>query len=77
MAVPQDLIELGRLHGAYGVRGWMKVAPLSPDADALRSVALWWLMDAGGEAAAAIGEAGFDLCCHGYRFARHYLMGEA
>ena len=28
------------------------------------------------EAAAAIGEAGFDLCCHGYRFARHYLMGE-
>jgi allantoinase len=28
------------------------------------------------EAAAAIGEASFDLCCHGYRFARHYLMGE-
>jgi allantoinase len=26
------------------------------------------------EMAGAIGEAGFDLCCHGQRFARHYLM---
>lgn len=29
------------------------------------------------EAAAAIGEAGFDLCCHGYGFVRHWLMEEA
>ena len=28
------------------------------------------------EAAAAIGEAGLDLCCHGQRFARHVLMSE-
>jgi allantoinase len=28
------------------------------------------------EAAAAIGEGGLDLCCHGDRFARHFLMGE-
>jgi allantoinase len=28
------------------------------------------------EAAAAIAEARFDVCCHGYRFARHYLMNE-
>jgi allantoinase len=28
------------------------------------------------EAAAAIGEAGLDLCCHGQRFARHFLMSE-
>jgi allantoinase len=28
------------------------------------------------EAAAAIREAGFDLCCHGQRFARHFLMSE-
>jgi peptidoglycan/xylan/chitin deacetylase (PgdA/CDA1 family) len=27
-------------------------------------------------AAAAIGEGGLDLCCHGDRFARHFLMGE-
>ena len=28
------------------------------------------------QAAAAIRDAGFDLCCHGYRFARHFLMSE-
>jgi allantoinase len=28
------------------------------------------------EAAAAIRDAGFDVCCHGLRFARHFLMSE-
>jgi peptidoglycan/xylan/chitin deacetylase (PgdA/CDA1 family) len=28
------------------------------------------------EAAAAIGQAGFDLCCHSQRFARHFLMSD-
>jgi peptidoglycan/xylan/chitin deacetylase (PgdA/CDA1 family) len=28
------------------------------------------------EAAAAIREASLDLCCHGHRFARHFLMSE-
>ena len=28
------------------------------------------------QAAAAIRDAGFDLCCHGYRFERHFLMSE-
>ncbi len=28
------------------------------------------------EAASAIREAGFDICCHGFRFARHFLMSE-
>jgi peptidoglycan/xylan/chitin deacetylase (PgdA/CDA1 family) len=28
------------------------------------------------EAAAAIHEAGLDLCCHGQRFARHFLMSD-
>jgi allantoinase len=28
------------------------------------------------EAAAAIRQAGFDLCCHGQRFARHFLMSD-
>ena len=50
MPVPDDLIELGSLRGAYGVRGWVKVAPLSPDADTLRAVSAWWLQ-AGGDAA--------------------------
>ncbi|MHC9236341.1 polysaccharide deacetylase family protein [Pseudooceanicola sp. 502str34] len=29
------------------------------------------------EAAEAIAEAGYDICCHGDRFARHFLMEEA
>jgi allantoinase len=28
------------------------------------------------QAAAAIREAGLDLCCHGFRFARHFLMSD-
>lgn len=33
-------------------------------------------LERNGEAAAAIREAGFDVCCHGLRFARHFLMDE-
>jgi peptidoglycan/xylan/chitin deacetylase (PgdA/CDA1 family) len=33
-------------------------------------------MERNNEAAAAIREAGFDVCCHGLRFARHFLMTE-
>lgn len=28
-------------------------------------------------AAAAIGEAGWDICCHGWRWVEHYLLSEA
>jgi allantoinase len=31
-------------------------------------------LERNGEAAAAIREADFDVCCHGLRFARHFLM---
>jgi 16S rRNA processing protein RimM len=49
---PADLIELGRIAAAYGVKGWVKIQPHSADADVLRSVIsdssasspVWWLM---------------------------------
>jgi 16S rRNA processing protein RimM len=50
---PADLIELGRIAAAYGVKGWVKIQPHSADADVLRSVTsdssassppVWWLM---------------------------------
>jgi allantoinase len=33
-------------------------------------------LERNGEAAAAIREAGFDVCCHGYRWVEHYRMQE-
>jgi 16S rRNA processing protein RimM len=41
------LIEMGRVAGSYGVRGWIKVVPGGGVLDALPQLAEWWL---GGEA---------------------------
>jgi 16S rRNA processing protein RimM len=41
--MPADLVELGRISGAYGIRGWVKVQPHSADAGALTAVKTWWL----------------------------------
>ena len=37
------LIELGRIAGSYGVRGWVKVAPEKGVAEALVAAKEWWL----------------------------------
>ena len=41
--VPEDLIELGRLAGPWGVKGWSKVVPYSQDADVLMQASQWYL----------------------------------
>jgi len=41
--VPQDLVQVGHVSGAYGLRGGIRVTPYSTDADALLSVKTWWL----------------------------------
>jgi 16S rRNA processing protein RimM len=43
-AAPADLVELGRITGAYGVKGWVKIQPHSANADVLLSISQWWLM---------------------------------
>jgi 16S rRNA processing protein RimM len=40
---PVDLIELGRITAAYGVKGWVKVQPHSAQAAVLLSAHRWWL----------------------------------
>ena len=40
---PQDLIEIGRVLAAYGVKGWVKIQPYSADAGALLAAKQWWL----------------------------------
>jgi 16S rRNA processing protein RimM len=39
-----DLIELGVVRGAYGVRGWMRIAPFATDGGVLEAVDDWWLI---------------------------------
>jgi 16S rRNA processing protein RimM len=40
---PPELIELGRIAGSYGVRGWVKVAPQKGVAETLVAAKEWWL----------------------------------
>jgi 16S rRNA processing protein RimM len=43
-AAPPDLIELGAIRGAYGVRGWARIAPHAADGGVLESVRDWWIV---------------------------------
>ncbi len=69
--VAESLFEYGsrvgfwRLHELFVARG----VPLTVSACALA-------LERNPEIGAAIRDSGFDLCCHGYRFARHILMSE-
>ncbi len=43
-AVPADLLAVGRIADAWGVRGWVKVAPYNAAHDSvLRHCARWWI----------------------------------
>jgi 16S rRNA processing protein RimM len=41
--LPADAIEVGRIHDAWGVKGWFKVLPHSADPQALFSSKRWYL----------------------------------
>ena len=43
MAFPDDAVEVGRILGAWGVKGWIKVQPFSLDPQALFSTKRWFL----------------------------------
>ncbi|WP_017224076.1 ribosome maturation factor RimM [Cupriavidus basilensis] len=42
--LPDDLIEVGYVGAAYGIRGWIKVQPHADDASALLHARRWWLL---------------------------------
>ena len=42
--LPADSIEVGRIADAWGVKGWFKVVPYSPEPEALFSSKRWFLM---------------------------------
>lgn len=43
MVVPDDLVLVGHVTGAYGLQGWVRIRPYSSDADALLHAKTWWL----------------------------------
>jgi len=43
MTVPDDLVLVGHITGAYGIHGWVRIKPYSLDADALLHAKTWWL----------------------------------
>ncbi|MCA1858048.1 ribosome maturation factor RimM [Massilia oculi] len=43
MEVPDDLVQVGYVSGAFGIVGGLRVTPFSVDADALLKVKTWWL----------------------------------
>lgn len=45
---PVDLVELGRVRGAYGLQGWVHIHPYSGQASLIRVVRQWWLLPAHG-----------------------------
>ncbi|SOY57940.1 16S rRNA PROCESSING PROTEIN [Cupriavidus taiwanensis] len=42
--LPEDLVEVGYVSAAYGIRGWIKVEPHADDASALLHARRWWLL---------------------------------
>ncbi|HTT13201.1 MAG TPA: ribosome maturation factor RimM [Burkholderiaceae bacterium] len=42
-APSDDLVELGVLRGAYGVKGWVRIAPHDAEAAVLQATRNWWL----------------------------------
>jgi 16S rRNA processing protein RimM len=40
---PDDLIELGRIQDAWGIKGWVRIQPHSADTDALFASSSWYL----------------------------------
>ncbi len=41
--IPEDLVLVGYVSGAYGLQGWVRIKPYSADADALLHAKTWWL----------------------------------
>ncbi|HET9643335.1 MAG TPA: ribosome maturation factor RimM [Burkholderiaceae bacterium] len=42
-AWPDDVVEVGRIADAWGVKGWIKVQPFSNDPQALLNAGVWFL----------------------------------
>jgi 16S rRNA processing protein RimM len=41
--IPDDLVLVGHVTGAYGIKGWVRIRPYSADADAMLHAKTWWV----------------------------------
>lgn len=44
--LPADAVEVGRIQGAWGIKGWIKIQPYSASPEALFSSRRWFLLPA-------------------------------
>lgn len=44
--LPADAVEVGRIEGAWGIKGWFRVEPYSAEPEALFSCKRWYLLAA-------------------------------
>jgi 16S rRNA processing protein RimM len=40
---PERLIVMGRIVAPYGLKGWVRIEPYSPDPDSLSAYPAWWV----------------------------------
>ena len=48
MTVPLDLVALGVVRGAYGIKGWVRIVPYAADGAVLLQQQAWWLQRSSG-----------------------------
>ena len=41
--IPDDLVLVGYVSGAYGINGWIRIKPFSSGGDALLAAKTWWV----------------------------------
>lgn len=46
--IPKDLVDLGVVRGAYGLKGWVRIAPFAADGGVLEAVPGWCLVSRSG-----------------------------
>nr|WP_232348155.1 ribosome maturation factor RimM [Cupriavidus taiwanensis] len=61
--LPEDLVEVGYVSAAYGIRGWIKVQPHADDASALLHARRWWLLSPPQAGLVAAGAARAEPVC--------------
>jgi 16S rRNA processing protein RimM len=44
----RDIVPLGVIRGAWGVRGWVRIAPYSAEGEVLQKATRWWLLGRNG-----------------------------
>jgi len=59
-ALPSDAIEVGRIAGAWGIKGWFKIIPYSASPEALFSSKRWFLLPPESRAGVRLKEPVFE-----------------